>query len=53
MTVRTGNIALGPRAILLIIAIIAFALAAINVDVGTLSLTDVGLAFFAAAFLVP
>ena len=44
-----GNV--GIRAILLIIAIICFALAAIGLRVDV-SLVALGLAFFAAAFLV-
>jgi hypothetical protein len=40
------------RAILLIVAIICFILAAIGIALGDISLVPLGLAFFAAAFLV-
>ena len=43
---------LGLRSILLIVAIICFVLAAIGVAVGDIGLVPLGLAFFAAAFLV-
>jgi hypothetical protein len=43
---------LGVRSILLIVAIVCFVLAAIGVAVGDVSLIPLGLAFFAAAFLV-
>jgi hypothetical protein len=43
---------LGLRSILLIVAIICFVLAAIGVGLGDVSLVPLGLAFFAAAFLV-
>jgi hypothetical protein len=43
---------LGLRSILLIVAIISFVLAAVGVDVGTIGLVPLGLAFFAAAFLL-
>jgi len=43
---------LSPRSILLIIAVICFVLAAIGVGFGGISLTAVGLAAFAGAFLV-
>ena len=43
----------GPRTLLILIAVIAFALAAIGFDVRGLSLTALGLAFFAASWLVP
>ena len=42
---------LGLRSILLIVAIVAFVLAAVGVNVGNISLVPLGLAFFAAAFL--
>lgn len=42
----------GPRGILLIIAVILFVLAAVGVALGTLALIPLGLAAFAAAFLV-
>jgi hypothetical protein len=38
--------------VLLIIAIICFIVAALGIDVGTVSILAVGLAFFAGAFLV-
>ena len=41
------------RTLLLLIAVILFVLVAIGVDVGALNLTALGLAAFAAAFLVP
>ncbi|MBA4170726.1 MAG: hypothetical protein H0X68_10025 [Chloroflexi bacterium] len=43
---------LSPRSILLIIAVICFVLAAIGVGFGGISLTAIGLAAFAGAFLV-
>lgn len=43
---------LGVRSILLIVAVILFVLGAFGVDLGTISLVPLGLAFFAAAFLV-
>ena len=43
---------LGVRSILLIVAIICFVLAAIGVGLGDVSLVPLGLAFFAASFLV-
>jgi hypothetical protein len=43
---------LGLRSILLIVAVVCFVLAAVGVAVGDLSLMPLGLAFFAAAFLV-
>lgn len=43
---------LGLRSILLIVAVICFVLATIGTDIGTVSLVPLGLAFFAAAFLV-
>ena len=43
---------LGIRSLLLIVAIVCFVLTAVGVGVGALSLTPLGLAFFAAAFLV-
>src|SRR5437763_14105212 len=50
MTLRAGT--LGTRGILLIIAVVCFALAAIGIDLGRINVTDIGLAFFAGAFLV-
>jgi len=43
---------LGLRSILLIVAIVCFVLAAIGVGIGAVDLVPLGLAFFAAAFLV-
>jgi membrane-bound ClpP family serine protease len=43
----------GPRTLLILIAVIIFALAAIGFDVRGVSLTALGLAFFAASWLVP
>jgi hypothetical protein len=41
------------RTLLLLIAVILFVIAAIGVDVRGISLTALGLAFFAGAFIVP
>ncbi len=41
-----------PSTILLILAVIAFVLAAVGVALGTLDLIAIGLALFAASFLV-
>ncbi len=41
------------RSLLLIIAFILFLLAAFGVDLGKISLVALGLAVFAAAFIVP
>jgi len=43
---------LGLRAILLIVAIVCFVLAAIGVGLGDIGLVPLGLAFLAGAFLV-
>ncbi len=55
MTIRRGSLGLediGIREILLIIGVIVFLIAAFDVlHLGGVSLTDLGLAFFAAAFL--
>jgi hypothetical protein len=51
MTLRAGT--LGTRGILLLVAVICFVLAALGVDLGRLSLTNIGLAFFAGAFVIP
>lgn len=40
------------RSILLLVAVICFVLAAIGIGLGNISLTALGLAFFAGAFLV-
>jgi hypothetical protein len=52
VSVKVGGRSLGPPTILLVIAIVLFALSAIGVHVGSLSLTDFGLALFALAFAV-
>jgi hypothetical protein len=52
MGIRAGGRSWGPRAILLIIAVICFVLGAIGVGVSGINLTALGLAFFAGAFLV-
>ena len=44
---------LGPRTLLILIAVILFAVAAFGVDVRGISLVPLGLAFFAASWLVP
>ncbi len=41
------------RTLLLLIAVILFAVAAFGVDVGGISLVALGLALFAASFIVP
>jgi hypothetical protein len=41
-----------PSAILLIVAVVLFVLVALNIPLGGLNLTAIGLAAFAAAFLV-
>jgi hypothetical protein len=41
------------RMILLLIAVVLFVLAAVGVDLGSLAIVPLGLAFFAVAFLVP
>jgi hypothetical protein len=41
------------RSVLLLIAVILFVLAAFGVDVKSISLLALGLAFFAGSFLVP
>ena len=41
-----------PSTILLILAVIAFVLAAVGVALGTLDLIAIGLALFAASFLI-
>ena len=40
------------RSILLLVAVVLFVLAAVDVGLGDVSLVPLGLAFFAAAFLV-
>ena len=52
MTNRSGS-NIGVRTVFLIIAIICFIVAALGIDVGRISILAVGLAFFAAAFVVP
>jgi hypothetical protein len=41
------------KTLLIIIAVVIFIIAAIGIDTGDLSLIALGLAFFAAAFVVP
>jgi hypothetical protein len=41
------------RSLLLLIAVILFVLAAVGVDIGAISLVELGLACFAGAFLAP
>jgi hypothetical protein len=48
--VRVGNY--GLRAILLIVAVVLFLLAALSITLGAISLQSLGLAAFAGAFLV-
>lgn len=43
---------MGARSLLLIVAVVLFALSAFNVDVGDISLVALGLAAFAASFLI-
>jgi hypothetical protein len=45
-------VSLTPRSILLLVAVIAFLLAALSVSVGSIGLVPLGLAAFAAAFLL-
>ncbi len=51
MSVRGGTLNFGVRELLLVIAIICYVIDAIA-DIGDISLLAVGLAFFAAAFLL-
>jgi len=41
------------RSILLLIAVVLFVLAAVGIDLGNIALVPLGLAAFAAAFVVP
>ena len=41
------------RSVLLLIAVVVFVLAAVGIDLGKIALVPLGLAFFAAAFVVP
>jgi hypothetical protein len=41
------------RSILLLIAVVLFILAALGIDLGKIALVPLGLALFAAAFVVP
>ena len=52
---RRGGSALGPRIILLILAVVCFAIVAfgIDLDLGGVNLGALGLALFAASFIVP
>ncbi len=49
---KEGSVSLTPRSILLLVAVVAFLLAAFSVALGTISLVPLGLAAFAAAFLL-
>lgn len=56
MTIAAGGRSFGVSALLLVIAIVIFVLAAFNVHLGSLNeldLTNIGLAVFAGSFLVP
>ena len=52
---RRGGSAIGPRIILLVLAVICFAIVAfgINLDLGGVNFAGLGLALFAASFIVP
>jgi hypothetical protein len=52
MSAGDKSMNLGIRSLLLIVAIVCFVLATVGVGLGDLSLIPLGLAFFAAAFLV-
>ena len=52
MTLRRGGWTIGPQRLLLILAIICFALAAIGINIRPLDLVAVGLALGFASFLV-
>jgi hypothetical protein len=41
------------RSILLLVAVVLFILAAVGIDLGKIALVPLGLALFAAAFVVP
>lgn len=41
------------RSILMLIAVLLFVLAAVGIDLGSIALVPLGLACFAAAFIVP
>ena len=43
---------LGPRSILLLVAVVLFLIAALGVSAGSISLVTLGFAFFAGSFLV-
>jgi len=45
-------VSLSPRSILLLVAVVCFVLAAFSVAIGTVGLVPLGLAAFAAAFLL-
>jgi len=49
---REVSVSLTPRTILLLVAVILFLLAAFGIALGTLNLVTLGLAAFAAAFLL-
>ena len=52
---RRGGTPIGPRVILLVLAVICFAIGAfgINLDLGGVNLAGLGLALFAASFIFP
>jgi hypothetical protein len=49
---RGATVTWSLRSILLLVAVILFVLAALGVSIGAVSLVPLGLAFFAAAFLL-
>jgi len=52
---RRGSSAIGPRIILLILAVVCFAIVAfgIDLDLGGVNFGGLGLALFAASFIFP
>ena len=52
MSRRAGG-GIGPRAILLVLAVACFVLVALGVEIGGFNRTATGLALFAASFLFP
>ena len=52
---RRGGSAIGPRIILLILAVVCFAIVAfgINLNLGGVNFAGLGLALFAASFIFP
>ena len=51
--VEEPHMRLTVRSILLLIAVVLFVLAAVGIDLGNIALVPLGLAAFAAAFVVP